>query len=102
MKKPQKFKGIITTSTNEENLERRGFMKYLFPLDSHQCYFLLVLQLKLRKQLEEKKLTINTLERTTKISGLEFTETELEMMLEGLNKNSKIISSEAYLWLTLQ
>ncbi len=44
---------------------------------------------KTAKTIRREKLTINTLERTTKISGLEFTETELKMMLEGLNQKLK-------------
>ena len=48
---------------------------------------LIVLWLKLQKLLRRKKLTIVTLEKTTKISDLEFT--KLKMMLKGLNQQLK-------------
>ncbi|HIO47900.1 TPA: amidase, partial [Candidatus Poribacteria bacterium] len=64
-------------------------MKYFFSIGLASILLPVVLWSKLRKPQEDKKLTIGTLKEATKISGLEFTETELEMMLEGLNQQLK-------------
>jgi Asp-tRNA(Asn)/Glu-tRNA(Gln) amidotransferase A subunit family amidase len=72
--------------SNKTGLTRRKFVAYFSTIGISSTLFSKVLWAKLQEQ-KEQKITKAMLQDAEKIAGLEFTEAERDLMLEGVNEN---------------
>ena len=70
--------------SSKQNLSRRKFFAYFSSIGFTSTLFPKILWAKFQEQ-DEKKISSIMLQEAEKIAGLEFTDEERELMLEGVN-----------------
>jgi Asp-tRNA(Asn)/Glu-tRNA(Gln) amidotransferase A subunit family amidase len=71
--------------SNQTGLTRRKFVAYFSTIGISSTLFSKILWAKLQEE-KEKKITKTMLQEAEKVAGLEFTDTERDLMLEGVNE----------------